>query len=58
MDFIKGISDTMPRLDVIRLRMAVLSTSAEDLMKSWQSVKNGEDFYKTPLGKVYRGTMV
>lgn len=54
MDFIKDISDMMPRLNVIRLRMAVLSTSTEDLMKSWQSVKNGEDFYKTPLGRAYR----
>ena len=58
MDFIKDISDIMPRLDVIRLRTAALSTSAEDLIKSWQSVKNGEDFYKTSLGKVYRRTKV
>ena len=53
MDWIKDISDMIPRLNIIWLRKAEAEIPYEEMMQSWEAIKNGEDFRKTTLGRKY-----
>ena len=53
MDWIKDISNMMPRLDVIWLRKAETEITYEEMMESWKAIRGGTDFRKTTLGKKY-----
>ena len=53
MDWIKDISNMMPRLNVIWLREAEVGITYEEMMESWKAIRSGVDFRKTTLGKKY-----
>lgn len=53
-DVAEGITRIIPRVDVILLRRAIQTLTDEEVIKSWQEVKTGVDFFKTALGKAYR----
>lgn len=53
MDWIKDISDMIPRLNIIWLREVEVEITYEEMMESWKAIRGGADFRKTTLGKKY-----